>query len=69
MQTENKAKKTIDPETLGEQLGLSRNAVYAALQRGEVPGAVQLGRRWLIPKDAADRLLSGAATNGGASHA
>lgn len=57
-------RKTIDPETLSKQLGLSRNSTYAALQEGKIPGAVQIGRRWLIPVNAADRLLSGAIRDG-----
>ncbi len=38
--------------------GLSRAAVYRGLERGEIP-SVRIGGRILIPKDAADRLLTG----------
>jgi len=62
------ARKTIDPSTLAGQLGLSTNGVYSALQSGTIPGAVRVGRRWLIPADAADRLLAGGSTIGEQRH-
>src|SRR5437764_13081151 len=33
----------------GRLLGLSRNAAYAAAQRGEIP-VIRIGRRLLVPK-------------------
>jgi excisionase family DNA binding protein len=38
-------------------LGVHRNTLRAAIGRGEVPAA-RLGRRWLVPVAAVDRLLS-----------
>ena len=38
-------------------LGLSRNACYAACERGELP-CLRIGKRILIPKARLDRLLS-----------
>jgi len=35
-----------------EKLGLSAVSVRQKCQRGNVPGAVKLGRDWLIPPDA-----------------
>jgi excisionase family DNA binding protein len=53
----NPIRKTIPVETLAEQLGISRNSTYQAIQQGKVPGAIKIGRRWLIPANAADWLL------------
>ena len=33
-------------------LGLARTTVQQKCQRGNVPGAVKIGRDWLIPADA-----------------
>lgn len=40
------------PPEVAEYLGLSRNAVYGMLARGEVPGQLRLGRRWRISRPA-----------------
>ncbi len=42
----------------GELCRLSRNAMYSAIARGEIP-SIRVGRRLLIPKAALERLLSG----------
>jgi len=49
--------KTIDVPEAARQLGLSRNAAYEAVKRGEIP-AVRIGRRLFVPRDAIDRLLA-----------
>jgi excisionase family DNA binding protein len=40
----------------GQMLGLSRNAAYAAAERGEIP-TIRIGRLLKVPKAALDRLL------------
>lgn len=50
--------KTIKAIDLAQQLGISRNVAYNAIKEGKIPGAVRIGRKWLIPIDAADRLLN-----------
>jgi excisionase family DNA binding protein len=50
-------RKTIDVPEAAQQLGLSRNAAYEAVRRGEIP-AVRIGRRLFVPRDAIDRLLA-----------
>ena len=37
-------------------LGLSRNATYGAIYRGEIP-ALRFGQRIVVPKDALQKLL------------
>ena len=39
---------------LAHELGVGKDAVYAAARRGEIPGAFQIGRRWRVNKDAFD---------------
>jgi excisionase family DNA binding protein len=46
--------------TIGEaarRLGVHRETLRAAIDRGEIPAA-RLGRRWLVPVAVLDRLLS-----------
>jgi excisionase family DNA binding protein len=46
--------------TIGEaalRLGVHRETLRAAIERGEIPAA-RLGRRWLVPVAVLDRLLS-----------
>ena len=50
----------MDIPEFAEQLGISRNAAYEAVKRGEIP-AIKIGRRFLIPADTVDRLLAEAA--------
>jgi excisionase family DNA binding protein len=49
-------RKTISITEAAQQLGISRNAAYAAAKRGEIP-TIQIGRRRLVPKAGLDRLL------------
>jgi excisionase family DNA binding protein len=53
-------RRTMDIPEFAEQLGISRNAAYEAVKRGEIP-AIKIGRRFLIPADTVDRLLAEAA--------
>ena len=43
------------PET-AKILGLGRNQVHQGARTGEIP-VVQIGRRWLVPKAALERML------------
>ncbi|MGA2530729.1 MAG: helix-turn-helix domain-containing protein [Acidimicrobiales bacterium] len=43
------------------RLGVHRETLRAAIKRGEIP-ASRLGRRWLVPVSALDRLLAPATT-------
>ncbi|MGA2806304.1 MAG: helix-turn-helix domain-containing protein [Acidimicrobiales bacterium] len=46
--------------TIGQaaiRLGVHRETLRAAIERGEIPAA-RLGRRWLVPVAALDRLLA-----------
>lgn len=51
---------TYTVEETAEKLGVSRNATYEALKRGDLP-SIRVGRRILVPAAALDRLLAGAA--------
>jgi excisionase family DNA binding protein len=43
-------------DEVAQLLRISRTAAYEAVNRGEIP-AVRIGRRWLIPRAALDRML------------
>lgn len=47
-------------EEVQKSLRMSRNAVYEAIKRKEIP-SVRIGRRIVIPRLAYERLLSGEA--------
>jgi len=44
-------------EDLAARLGIGRNQAYEAVAGGKIPGAFRLGRRWLIPRVAFDKML------------
>ncbi len=44
------------PEEARHRLGLGKNAMYQALKRGEIPGAIKIGDRYFIPKLAIDKM-------------
>ena len=46
-------------EDLAVRLGIGRNQAYEAVAAGKIPGAFRLGRRWLIPRVAFDKMLGG----------
>lgn len=48
---------------VGKRLGLGRNSVYAAAERGDIP-VIRVGGRLLVPKAAFERLLAGQETGG-----
>ena len=44
-------------EEAGKLLGIGRSAAYEAARSGELP-VIRIGRRWLVSKQALDRMLS-----------
>jgi excisionase family DNA binding protein len=55
------APSTPAPLTIGvaaQRLGVHRETLRAAIQRGEVP-ACRIGRRWLVPALVVERLVRG----------
>jgi excisionase family DNA binding protein len=53
------AADVLSVEDVATRLGVGRNQAYEAVAAGKIPGAFRLGRRWLIPRVAFDRMLSG----------
>jgi excisionase family DNA binding protein len=45
-------------EQAAQRLNIGINQAYEAARTGQLP-AFKIGRRWIVPKDALDRLLSG----------
>ena len=48
---------TITVPEAGELLGLSRNAAYEAVARGEIP-SVRVGKRILVPRAGIEQMLN-----------
>jgi excisionase family DNA binding protein len=52
------AAEVISLEEVATRLGIGRSQAYEAVQSGKIH-ALRFGRRWLIPRAAFDRMLSG----------
>jgi predicted site-specific integrase-resolvase len=51
--------ETTTIEVAAKRLGIGINQAYEAARLGKLPGAFRLGKRWIVPVAALDRLLSG----------
>jgi len=58
-----KGAKMRTPRELSEILGVGINQTYTALARGDLPGAIRFGTRWLIPDRVIERILNGESLN------
>jgi hypothetical protein len=58
-----KGAKMRTPKELSKILGTGINQTYVALARGDVPGAIRFGTRWLIPDRVIERLINGEPLN------
>jgi excisionase family DNA binding protein len=50
------APATTTVEEVARRLRIGRNQAYEAVHRGDIP-AIRIGKRWLVPTGALDRLL------------
>lgn len=55
--------ETLTPEQAADVLQLNPETIRRMIRRGELQ-AVQIGRRWRIPRAAIDRLLQGGRQEG-----
>jgi excisionase family DNA binding protein len=46
-------------------LGISRGLAYKLAREGQLPGAISLGRRFVVARAALERLLAGEASGAG----
>lgn len=53
--------KVLTPRECGQLLRLSKNAIYAALRRGDIK-SIRIGRKILVPMSALEKLLDGSAS-------
>jgi excisionase family DNA binding protein len=51
-------RQTLTVEEAAKMLGIGRSSAYEAVRKGELP-VIRIGRRYVVPKVAIDRLLSG----------
>jgi excisionase family DNA binding protein len=50
-------RQTMTVEEAARVLGISRSSAYEAVRRGELP-TVRIGRRYVVPRVALERMLS-----------
>jgi len=59
----NSERLTLTVEEVAAMLGIARHSAYKACHQGELP-VIRVGRRFLIPKAAFDRMLAEAPKDG-----
>lgn len=52
-----KENRYISIQQLASILGLSRIAVYKRIKKGQIKGAIRIGRSYAIPRSYADKIL------------
>lgn len=57
MQSDTQECLTMTLTQVAKALGTSRNGIYLAATRNQIPGLIRIGRRWLVSKRALDRAL------------
>ena len=50
-------RQTVTVEEAAQFLGISRSTAYEAVRRGELP-VIRIGRRYVVPRQALERMLS-----------
>jgi hypothetical protein len=48
---------TVDVETAGKLLGISRNSAFKAANEGSLPGVIRIGRRFVVSVPALEKAL------------
>ena len=59
---------TVSVSHAAELLGIGRNLAYELARRGELPGALRLGRRIVVSRKALYSFLDGGHTNTNETH-
>jgi excisionase family DNA binding protein len=54
-----KQSRTISIEDAARELGIGRSLAYQLARRGELPGVIKLGNRFVISRASLERLLNG----------
>jgi excisionase family DNA binding protein len=52
-------RKVMDLNEVGRVLGLSKNSVYQAAARGQIPGCFRLGGRYLVKRAVFEEFMRG----------
>lgn len=55
------APRTITVEQAGAMLGIGRGLAYELAKRGELPGVLRLGHRYVVSRQRLEQTLTGAA--------
>jgi len=48
--------KLLTTQQAADLLGINLNNISLRCRQGKIPGAVQIGRRWLIPEESLDEI-------------
>lgn len=51
--------RTVNLNEWAKQVGVGRSMAYALARRGEIPGLIRLGSRYLVSRLVMDRMLDG----------
>ena len=57
-------RQTLTVEEAARVLGIGRNSAYEAVRRGDLP-VIRIGRRYVVPRAALERLLGDGQDSGG----
>jgi excisionase family DNA binding protein len=61
------APRTISVEQAGTMLGIGRGLAYELAKRGELPGVLRLGHRYVVSRQRIEQLLAGEETENAAA--
>ena len=56
-------RKTYTVDEVAAMLGIGRASLYSAIKKGEIPGAIRLGKRIVLSKVTIDAMLTGRSTD------
>lgn len=59
----NNERLTVNIKTAAVMLGISKNLAYDLARRGELPGAIKLGKRIVVSRVQLENLLKGKVNN------
>jgi excisionase family DNA binding protein len=63
IETTKEAPRTISVEQAGAMLGIGRGLAYELAKRGELPGVLKLGGRYVVSRQRLEQTLAGPAQN------
>lgn len=62
MVTRENPRRTMNLEEWAREVGVGRSLAYELARRGEIPGLLKLGNRYLVSRAALEKMLAGEQT-------